>query len=392
MEQNIILNSPLGPEVLKLANGGDKSLYGEERLGSWASFILANTRNYSGIDNRVYPALELPGSFYFKESGFDKIVKPHIELSKIIKNFSARAFVQVFSNMGNALLTPSWLINETKAVRKEINSSKIPNTDILVELIRERRKSLLKFYMDNSVNVKANFNTLNSILYDNPQNASNVFCGDATPQELAKFIPSAPALSLNVKFSDSMKEKFPTNTVFRLGVWRVSFRFEGEPFQYPVVTPRLTKNSLFIDPLYDISNEPDPALLIRCLILDRALKVLDISTDSEVTKDFSKNESFYLRSIPCRENQKKPTPSDSALTSFLNNSETAEQAWTEIQNFISGKFQIAVSFGEFEDAYKATKIEIARLGDIKESWKDILLPLLWSKDGISRLTYVKPNK
>src|SRR5690606_11125584 len=83
-----------------------------------------------------------------------------------------------------------------------------------------------------------------------------------------------------------------------------------------VVTPRLTRSSLFTDPLFRPSGESAAALLVRGLVLRRLVSRFDSSVGGRQVAEPARKKGS-LRVVPARIGEKVPEASPRAAIRFI---------------------------------------------------------------------------
>lgn len=391
MTKKTVLSLPVGQSLINIAKPGEPGLYSKDRVAIWANFLVDNVHEYKGFGERDYTACKLPGDFYSKDKNANT-VKPHIELNRSLLLIENPFLAHVFSQAGNTLLSPLWLVPEVKAIKRVLHVKESLSLLKIVEIIGERRANLIKFYTDNVLILKNNFTSVQDLLYSDLTSTSKSIYGDIPSGELLAFIPLSPAISLNIKFDKKLKEAFPGKYLMRVGVWNLECVIGGIGLKTGVVTPRITYNSIFKDPLYKIDNESDLALLVRCVLLSRLLKLAGLGSKVSISKDFHKNTGFFLKAIPLKQGQKNPEPSYNSLLNFINNNHDATSAWAELTQFFGDRLQTAVTFKDFNIAFNNASDSVKKFEDVSIENRNIILPVVWSQNGLMRVTYVSPKK
>jgi hypothetical protein len=222
---------------------------------------------------------------------------------------------------------------------------------------------------------------------NNSNKVSNEITGKYNKM-ISDIFPEFKDLNLEVEFEKKLVEKEGDQVIKRLGVFRV---FNKNSINLVAITPRLTKNSLFIDKIFKVEDESTLAILVRLLLLNKLL-FLVFNKEEPITiikdaKYFQRNGHF--RAIAATEGKPLPEASIKACSNLITAYQDGNSAYNALIKWSDGRYKLTVNKNEYLDSFSKALLEKKRLGEIKQSDINVLLPILWGREkDIYRLTYV----
>jgi hypothetical protein len=214
-----------------------------------------------------------------------------------------------------------------------------------------------------------------------------------TASELAQIFPPAQELGMTISLDPRLVQSSGPWVSRRVGAWRVETRdAAGTTASLGVVTPRLTRNSMFTDPLFDPETESAAALLVRYALLARIMKnhlsgadVSAIALDPAVAARGS-----YFRSVVAKVGEKLPEASPESAVQLLEAYPVPDDAWLALQGWAGAGHILTVERDRFAEAHRRLSSELRRAGAFDQHDVNVLLPLAWDTKGrVVRVTFVR---
>ena len=367
-----------------------------ERASAWAAWAVGSLTEMSGMTERSYAALVLDGRFY-DPKGNGPQVRPHLEIPARRLMKADAEFPDRLALMGNALSFPWWVLSEVIAVRRALFNT--PDTSIadLVELMGAHAEVLAGALAQVTTAVAPRWGVIEGLLVGDGEDLGRDAAGDFSAVEVAEYFPAGAAMHLEVSYDAKLREQNRQWSARRVGVWQLSgIDAAGERFSIGVLTPRLTANSLFKDPLFNPTTESPAALLVRGLLLRRlAMKhlggagiwqVAEPSVEGEVSK-------ARLRTIVAQPGKKLPEASLAAAVHFLQSYPEPEAAFEALERFAkrTGALLTVTKEG-FTAAHRNALRYLRRAENPERDDINVVLPLGWDeKSRVVRFTFSLPT-
>lgn len=358
-----------------------------KRINAYAGYIINNLMITHGA-GREYVAIKLPGKFFSRGSDTHNLT-PHIEIPDRFLDFPGDDFLLKISNMGNGLHFNYLTTNEVTAIKRSlfINSENSENIKFIEELA-SYRESLINKYNELLAVAERQWVAVELFLNEEGGEASDLV-REGFANSLSAILPWANKYNIIIKFDSKLSEISGVNLVKRIGIYTIC---NNKNINLAVVTPRLTKNSLFRDELFTPEKDSTLAILMRTLVLTNILdKIFNDSKKIALTRDeiYFRNKG-HLRAIPAKAGSPLPEPSKRACINLTAAFREAKTAYQEIKKWCGDEYTLTIKENEFIDSYNRILYELHRLGELDQRDINIILPIIWSNDGtISRLTYVQ---
>lgn len=373
------------------------------RASAWAHWAFSSFTAMTGNSDRPYVALTLPGKFY-DPRGTGPVVRPHLEVPAWLFERSAPEFPDRLAQMGNGLMFPWWIVPEVMAVKRALFTTGRGSVGDLVELLNQRRVALVAALTPLSAAAGKHWSVIEGMLVDSPDGLFEVATGAFEPSEVAQYLPAAAELNLRVEFDAKLRESNRGWASRRVGVWRITGEASGEKFSLGVITPRLTRSSLFNDPLFAPGTEAPAALLVRGLVLRRLLATqLNTAINAQVGPADTTRVATpgpRLRAVVAHVGEKLPEASVTSAVHFLQTYPSADDAWAALEGWASARpagtttgrrAVLTVAQAGFAAAHQAALRALRRAEEPDRDDINVILPLAWdSRSRVVRVTFSKP--
>jgi hypothetical protein len=363
----------------------------ERRVAGWAAWAV-NALFYAANGERSYPALQLPGSFY-DPRGTGPRVRPHLEIPRRLLHKGSFELADRLAQMGNGLLFPYWLYDEVTAVRRCLFGGDAGPVGEVCALLDGRRAGLVQAVARLSRIAAPRWaDTIVPMLMSADDGLAGDATGDFDTASISPFFAGADDFDLRVVYDAKLRERNGTWASRRVGVWRVTGRTPGgDDFSFGVVTPRLTVNSLFRDPLFDPRTEASAALLVRGLVLSRFvaghLGRAEVTVAGEPVPAPAPVGRLLCR--VAQPGQKVPQASVAAATNFVTLFPDTDSAWRLLSHWAGDAVLLTVTPEAFRHAHRRIARHVARAEQPDRDDIDSLLPLAWdTRDGRGQLVRV----
>ena len=363
------------------------------RASAWARWAIDSLEEFRGLSDREYVGLVLPGRFHDVGKNSPQI-RPHLEIPRRILDAADEEFPDRLSQAGNALEFPWWVISEVTALRRVIfNGPRNPIAPLLAHL-HAHRAALVAAVEEMNTELGRVWHIVEERLVAGPAELLPYAVGDFSTEEISAFFPPAAALGLRIVYDPQLRESNGDWAVRRIGAWQMVFTGPEGPAALGVVTPRLTRNSLFIDELFAAYSEGSGSLLVRALLLRRMLSGLLSSDRGDVLAPDPTDPGPggpYLRAVVARPGAKLPEASIEAAVHFLQSFPEAEQAWAALQRWAGNAYLLTVSKDGFVAAHRNALRFVRRAETPDRDDVNLLLPLAWDdKSRVVRVTFSRP--
>lgn len=365
-----------------------------KRVGGWAAWAVENLTEIVGVSERSYAAINLEGRFY-DPKGNGPRVRPHLEIPDRLLNQPWPEFPERLAQMGNGLRFPWWVMSEVTATRRALfNTASGEVVPVFTELNSYAGSIRAAVAALNEI-AGPRWETIQELLGSSPDGLSGDATGDFSEEEVGEFFSGGRKLHLSVQYDVKLREKNGNWASRRVGVWQVSgVNTNGDRFSFGVLTPRLTVNSLFADPLFEVGKESPAALLVRGLLLkriiDRHLGGSKVFVSGATGGGVAKPSSF-LRSVPAKPGSKLPEASLDAAIRFIQAYPDPEAAFDAVEEWARRSGAVVTVLREgFVAAHRRAGRFLKRAEEIERDDVDVLLPLAWDdKNRVVRLTFVR---
>ena len=362
------------------------------RRSAWAQWAVANLATFSGVSQRSYPALVLPGRFYDPRGGVVDL-RPHLEIGSHVLERPDSSFPDRLALAGNGLLFNWWLRDEVTAARRAVITSARGEVSELALALHRYRTGLVSAVQELSSRSLSLWPDVEAALVVDSSQMLAVACDGFDDQHVASVVPDLGALSLSVSFDSRLLERNGQWTARRIGVWHLKGAdSQGKQFSAGVITPRLTSSSLFSDPLFDPESESPAALLVRYLVMSRVVAHLDSSSAelSAVHPDPVHGKGGpFLRAVVAQPGQAMPRPSTQGAMNFLNTFPDPQKAWVALNSWAEmGGYLLTITQDGFVRAHTSAMRFLRRAEDPDRSDIEVVLPLAWdSRNRVVRVTF-----
>jgi hypothetical protein len=369
------------------------------RAAAWAHWTVDNLAQMSGLHDRSYYAIVLPGKFY-DPRGTGPQVRPHLEVSTGVLDRVDPEFPDRLALAGSGLHFPWWIAPEVTAVRRAVFNTTRGSVGDVLELVGGRRGALESALTELTRAAAPGWDVIEQVQQSSPDGMAAEAAGDFGAAEVADYFPAAAELSLEVVYDRKLRDVSGLWASRRVGVWQIrGSNSNGEPFSLGVVTPRLTANSQFKDQLFRAERESPAALLVRGLLLRRIVR--RYLRDDGTTKVSSRRDPGsvegpgqpHLRAVPARVGAKLPQASLDAAALFVQTYPNAQEAWEVMRRWAGTDHLLTVSEDGFIAAHKSAARLVRRAEEVGRDDVDVILPLAWDVSGdesrVVRVTFAR---
>ena len=394
-----LLPTPFFSSFLGRARPGERLVADmDARAAAWASWALEAATEMNGLADRSYPALVLDGRFY-DPKGRGPSVKPHLEVPARVLSGSDPEFPDRLALMGNGLAFPWWVFSEVKAVRRALFNTPASSIAEATDLLGRSRDPLVAALEALGAVAAPSWSVIEGLLVTRDDGLSVDATADFSADEVAAYFPAGAALHLKVSYDAALSESNGRWASRRVGVWQISGVADGETFAFGVLTPRLTANSLFMDPLFAPGTEAPGALLVRGLLLDRLVRghlndEVSVAVGAPVAGTDGTGSGPHLRTIVAQVGKKLPEASIAAAVHFLQHFGDGESAWAAISGAAGRSGTIlTVTKDGFLSAHANALRFLRRAEEPERDDINVVLPLGWDeKSRVVRYTFSLPER
>lgn len=364
------------------------------RAAAWATWVLGALEEFKGLSDREYFGIVLPGRFH-DVSKNSVPVRPHLEIPEKVLSSKDPNFPARLAQAGNALEFPWWLLSEVTAVRRAVFSG--PRGDIgpLLKVLNAHQQTMIGTLSELNSSIGKLWHLVEEKLVTTPKDLLRYASAPFTKEEVAAFMPAAREINLSVVYEETLAKTNAEWAVRRIGVWQMRADTPKGSMSLGVVTPRLTRNSLFADPLFAPAAEAPAALLVRCLLLRRLLTgfLKEVQHDVLSPDPVEPGEGGpYLRAVIAKPGAKLPEASVESAVRFLQAYPDGEKAWKALNAWAGVEHLLTVSYDAFITAHTNSLRYIRRAETPMRNDINVVLPLAWdSKSRVVRLTFVRPS-
>jgi hypothetical protein len=365
------------------------------RSAAWAHWAVTNLVELTGANERAYPAILLEGRFH-DPRGNGPLVRPHLEIAAAKLAAPDASFADRLALAGNALAFPWWLPAEVTAAKRAVFNTGGGDVGDVVSALVSHRNDLVATAAAVHRQVAGAWSTIEALLFDADDGLSGAATGPFSTEEIAELFPEAATWRLQVTYDDKLRAAAGVWASRRVGVWQLHGRIDGRRVALGVVTPRLTANSQFIDPLFAIDKESPAALLVRTLILRRIaagqLGVAELQGLVHAPAAPVRHAGAHLRAVVSQVGAKLPEASTEAAVHFLRTHPDPDAAWAAMAEWAQRtRTLLTVSPEGFREAHKRASRFVRRTEDPERDDVNVLLPLGWDdRSRVVRVTFSRP--
>ena len=366
------------------------------RASAWARWAVTSAAEMTGMSDRSYTALVLEGSFHNPKTWASPTeIRPHLEIPARVLRAPDAEFPDRLALMGNGLRFPWWLYSEVKALRRCLFTDTACSVAVLAGLLTRHRDVLVDTVSELSMAAAPHWPKVEQLLLDaEGSDLHESATGNVSTEELAEFFPAAAPLRLRATYDARLRDESGLHAARRVGVWRLYAGGPGDAGCVTgVVTPRLTANSQFSDPLFRPDKESPAALLLRGLLLRRLIdRHLDaVSSPMVVPPTPTVVSAVGLRGVPARVGAKIPEASLEAAVKFMQAHPDPVGAWAAVTAWADRTGGLlTVTEPTYLQAHEAVSRFVRRAEDPDRDDVNVVLPLAWLDSNVVRLTYAQP--
>lgn len=358
----------------------------KDRIAIYNKYLFDNLIVTYGND-REYLAMKLTGKF-FSYNKIDSKITPHIEILESELDKNGVDFLYKLASIGNGVNFNLLMVNEVTAIKRALfNFSNNSGNIEFLNKLEVYRENLINSYKTTADLTLKQWVAVEMYINNNSSIVSKEITGKYSKM-ISEIFPEFKELNLEVEFERKLLEKEGDQVIKRLGVFRV---YNKNNINLAAITPRLTNNSLFIDKNFKIEDESTLAILVRLLLLNKLLYLV-FNKEEPITiikdaKYFQRNGHF--RALAAIEGKPLPESSVKACSNLITAYQDGNSAYNAIIKWSDGRYKLTVNKNEYLDSFSKALLEKKRLGEIKQSDINVLLPILWGREkDIYRLTYV----
>lgn len=372
------------------------------RASAWAHFAFTSMTAMTGNADRPYTALQMPGRFYDPRRRGPE-TPPHLEIPAGLFTRPDPEFPDRLSNLGNGLLFPWWVVPEVLAAKRALFGHGGASIAELTDLLAGRRAALADALRPLAAQAAERWSTIEALHASDPAALTAAATDTFTTDDVAAYLPPAADLQLRVEFDPKLRDSNRAWSARRVGVWTIRGEGADGAFSLGVLTPRLTRNSLFGDPLFHPDGEAAAALLVRGLLLKRLLHThLGATTHAVVgpaAPGTTRQAGPRLRAVAARVGERAPEASTASAVHFLNTYPDPDDAWQVLEAWARARggeqspaAMLTVSRDGFTSAHRAALRAVRRAETPRREDINTLLPLVWdSSNRVVRVTFSRPE-
>jgi hypothetical protein len=326
--------------------------------------------------------LVLPGRFYDPTRSTPQ-VRPHLEIPSRRLQLPDPFFPDRVSEAGNGIEAPLWVYGEVVALRRALFAGQPDDPSALLDILHRARVSLVASVHDLTAKLVPVWPEVQAALVDSVADMTGMVTGDITAQEVARYLPALRSSGIRVEYDNQLRDSAGAWAARRVGVWRVSMGAGS----LPVVTPRLTLNSLTRDPLYAPEVESSASRFVRGLLLRRLLASVAGVGPGSVTIP-ANAEGAHLQAIVAQPGAKLPEASESSAVRFLQTFPDPAAAWAALQEWAGVRYVLTVAKDKFYESHGRSVRAVERAEDVRRDDINVVLPLAWDdKARVVRVTF-----
>jgi len=370
------------------------------RAAAWSHWAASQLTEIS-TGERTYPAFWLDGLFYDPHGTGPKL-RPHLEIARGRLRKPDPSFPDRLAHAGNGLAFDWWVYPEVTALRRNVLTTSAGDPSPLFELLATIRGELEAALVQLNTMVAPRFREIAMLLQTAPDGLSTEAAGDFTGDDVARYLPAAATLQLEVRYDEKLRDRSGPRASRRVGIWQLRGRdTAGQRFQAGVVTPRLTQRSTLTDELFLAEREAPGALLVRGLVLrrllatrfhDRAAADLQVGDPPVAASQTPtpKGPRPYLRAVPAQPNKRLPEAGVDAAIRFLTTYPDEADAWRQLREWAGTTYRLTTAEAGFKAAHRSARRAVERAEDPHRDDIDVILPLGWADGKLVRVTFARP--
>jgi len=348
------------------------------RVPGWAHW--ASTRlHVHTTHRRSYHAINLPGQYYHPTEHSRPESAPHVEIPDSVLDTPDPWFPHRLAIVGNTLLFPQWIPTEVLCIKRALFPTVGTPIHTVVATLDEQAHAISGGYTRARDQLNTVYHTVGQMLVNNPEQLTETVSEPFTPADVAAAVPALG--KHQVGFICAYNRQAMTRTFARrIGVWHLTVH--GQPHAV-VTTGRLTRNSVFHDPLYAPDNEAVSVQLLRTLLYTR----LSGSTPQVMATPPTASR---FRIAASRSGAATSTPSAAAALAFVTDYPHAVSGWQALTQWAEQKvprLYITVTEQAFTHAFTTIASAAARAESVPHSAVGTVLPLAWNDGRLQRITY-----
>jgi len=374
------------------------------RGSAWADWALRAFISMTGHSDRPYVALTLPARFY-DPRGTGMQVRPHLEVPARYFYRAAPDFPDRLAQAGNALLFPWWIVPELLAVKRALLLNPPGSVAEIADALNSRRPALVAALEPALARLSARWAVVEEMHVADPARLASIATGPFTAAQVAGYAPGLADFKLSIEFDQKLLTTSSVTAGRRVGVWRVTGQHEGEAFSFGVITPRLTRSSMFSDPLFAPAKESAAAALVRGLLARRLLAHLDgshvsgaaVLEPAPTPPPAPAAPAPGLRAVVAHVGEKLPEASVKSAVNFVQTFPHAPDAWAALVRWaatpIGGVARATLTVTEpgFRAAHASASRAIRRAEEPERDDINVVLPLAWDHSArVVRVTFSRP--
>jgi hypothetical protein len=379
-------------------SGADRfdDIWGRRRA-AWAQWAIENLVEMAGANDRTYAAILLEGAFH-DPKGRGPLVRPHIEIPQWALDAADPYFGARLAIAGNGLAFPWWLAPECVAVKRALLHVRGADPSAIINELSSQRAALAGAVANLSEAAARHWTTIEQLIIAEPDGLSAEATGNFGPDDVAAVLPSARSLQLEVVYDEKLRASAKSWASRRVGVWQLrGVNADGRRCALGVVTPRLTSNSQFRDPLFAPEREAPGALLVRALLLRRlAGSYLGVDVDDVAATPTSvapaRSAGMHLRAVPAKVGARLPEASVESAMYFLHTHPEPDQAWAALCEWATRtRTLLTVSEEGFAAAHRRSMRFLRRAEEPERDDVNVVLPLGWDEQNrVVRVSFSRP--
>lgn len=353
----------------------------DRRVGAWAQWALTRLAMTSGVSSRRYPAIMLPGVFV---STSGPAPKPHLEVPDRMLAVPDPGFPVRLAAAGNGLLFPWWLPAEAVALKRALFAAGPCDPSDPLAVLSASRAGLVDRVGALSSRLGRTWSGLEAALVADPGPVSELLTAGFSPDQVQALVPSLGMWEVRVVFDARLAADAGAWAARRVGIWTVHVSDGVSDVSFPVVTPRLTRRSLFADPLFAAERESVGSLLVRALMLARLSRgrLEPVPADPIPVAGF--------RAMPAVAGRALPEASVAAATAFVQAFADPQAAWLALHGWAQARttpLVLTVSQDGFVAAFRACARAVRRAVSPSRPHINMMLPVAWEDGRVVRVTF-----
>ena len=362
-------------------SGDTNSAIHKDRAQALGSWCVQSLGYFTGLQERGYVAIKLPGEFY-DPKGIGGNLKPHLELSEKLLSSSDPQFPDRLALLGSGIGFKWWVLPEVYAIKRVLLKDGFGDVRGFAISLAKHREELLKALNIQSSRMQSVWGRVSEEIATNPEQFGDYLYEPFSAKEINSYFPSALSETLSISLDEKLRDNDRRRTARRVGVWLV----KGSNFAVGCITPRLTYSSNFVDEIFKPEGESSLALLLRGLLMNRLCK--RYLTDSRVAVVVNNPLNTHLKKLPAKIGQKIPEASILSGVRFVTDFPEPKNAWSKLSTWCGEELIITVSYESFAKSHQKILNMVSKIEEVEQDDINNVLPLVWSGSGkIIRVSY-----